>query len=604
MDAERMQNKWLFKVLIGTMLLFLIIINFQSKEYGQQIKNISKVNFRGSYEINGEIRLIEDYKIPNTKNSRKVILRGRFNKYIPPGKEMFFYMHRMRMTIKQNGKEIYSYGHPGSYPDRVESVGTDWARFTAQGINREDKIEIILESAYGDIYEGIYTNFLNNIYAGDRFAFLRQQMKKNLFSFIVSIITFISGIILLVAGKALKYIEEPVPDGYVSCALLIISGGLCTFINYGYITLIFNNAFMVNIIDFLLQLFLCGFFMAYLRNYISSKRNLYISECFIRFSICVMIGYFLLQLMGIVDTFRFLKVLLPTGALFSFIMLFFILMDYRKYADWKTKRVLISSLILWIVAIVEVVHYLFVNTYWILLFQVGLLVFTVTQFSIILSYTKQSIDKFRKTQLLEKELAQNRIAIMLSQIQPHFLYNALTSIQELCLCDPNRAYTVLGKFSQFLRGNMDSLNSSELIPFEKELQHVKNYLYLEKMRYGDYLKIEYEIEISDFFLPALALQPIVENAVRYGIGKKEEGGKVTIRTNDTEEYYRIIVQDDGVGFSVEDKSRGVDEDSTRSHIGLENVKNRLKAQCNGVVRIESQINIGTMVTILIPKRRG
>lgn len=123
----------------------------------------------------------------------------------------------------------------------------------------------------------------------------------------------------------------------------------------------------------------------------------------------------------------------------------------------------------------------------------------------------------------ESRLTQSRIAIMMSQIQPHFLFNALTGIKQLCDTDPKKASVALEHFSYFLRGNLDSLSDSNLITFDKELEHVQDYLYLEKLRFEDRLNIHMEIETTDFLLPSLTLQPIVENAVRHGITRKRYG---------------------------------------------------------------------------------
>lgn len=125
----------------------------------------------------------------------------------------------------------------------------------------------------------------------------------------------------------------------------------------------------------------------------------------------------------------------------------------------------------------------------------------------------------------EKELSELQMDIMLSQIQPHFLYNALGTISHLCKHDPLEARQAIKDFSMFLRGNMDSLYNREPIPFEKELNHVTNYLSLEQRRFQNRLNIVYDISDTDFMIPPLTLQPIVENAVRHGILHREEGGR-------------------------------------------------------------------------------
>lgn len=195
----------------------------------------------------------------------------------------------------------------------------------------------------------------------------------------------------------------------------------------------------------------------------------------------------------------------------------------------------------------------------------------------------------------EKELAEARIDITLSQIQPHFLYNSLTAIRRLCDHDPQQAKEAIRDFSLFLRANMDSLKSKAPIPFEQELLHVKSYLALEQQRFQERLTVNYEISVRDFSIPPLTVQPIVENAVRHGVLRREEGGTVTVCTKETSGAWLVEVLDDGVGFQHPDRGE------TRSHIGIENVRSRLAALCGGSLEIRSTPDAGTSVTIIIPK---
>lgn len=185
---------------------------------------------------------------------------------------------------------------------------------------------------------------------------------------------------------------------------------------------------------------------------------------------------------------------------------------------------------------------------------------------------------------------------MLSQIQPHFLYNALAVIQDMCHGKAPEAEQATVEFSEFLRGNLDSLRADSPIPFTQELRHTKCYLSLEKKRFGENLKVEYDIGIDDFCIPALSLQPIVENAVRYGVMKRVNGGTVKIMTRETEAAYILQVIDDGIGFDpMQPKEDG------RTHIGISNVKERIRILCGGSLNIESAPGKGTAATIMLPK---
>ena len=122
----------------------------------------------------------------------------------------------------------------------------------------------------------------------------------------------------------------------------------------------------------------------------------------------------------------------------------------------------------------------------------------------------QKFEEKERVARLENELVQSNIAIMLSQIQPHFLYNALQGIGYLCRVNPTQAEQAVMDFAIFLRGNMDALSHKGTIPFEQELIHTQHYLDLEKMRFEERLNIKYDIGVSSFELPPLTLQPIVE----------------------------------------------------------------------------------------------
>jgi len=196
---------------------------------------------------------------------------------------------------------------------------------------------------------------------------------------------------------------------------------------------------------------------------------------------------------------------------------------------------------------------------------------------------------------LETELTDSKIAILLSQIKPHFLYNSLLAIRELCLKDSKLASETVDEFSNYLRGNLDSLSITTPIPFDKELKHVQTYLSLEKKRFEEKLNIIYDISARDFLIPALTLQLLVENAVRHGITKMEEKGTVSIKTEENESVVTITVTDDGIGFNINELNE------SNRHIGINNARNRLSAMCGGELLIHSEPGSGTTAVIHIPK---
>ena len=226
------------------------------------------------------------------------------------------------------------------------------------------------------------------------------------------------------------------------------------------------------------------------------------------------------------------------------------------------------------------------------------LVYPAATVSLLIIYVNIQVEQSKRLREKELELTQNRIAMMLSQIQPHFLYNSLTAIAQMCKKSPDKAGEATIAFANYLRGNLDSLTQKGMVHFDRELRHIKTYLSLEKMRFEENIQIIYSIGATDFMLPSLTIQPIIENAVKHGICKKEGGGTICLETMETAENYIIRVSDDGMGFDT--AAFFPDE---RQHVGIENVRFRLAAQCAGTLKIESHPGGGTKAVVTIPKNK-
>ena len=196
--------------------------------------------------------------------------------------------------------------------------------------------------------------------------------------------------------------------------------------------------------------------------------------------------------------------------------------------------------------------------------------------------------------VLNAELAESRISTMMSQIRPHFIYNTLGSIEQLCDIDPKKAGELVHDFAKYLRGNFGELDNPKPILMSQEMEHVHHYVSIENVRFPD-MTFMYEMNSEDFHIPALTVQPIVENAIKHGLMKLQKGGTIRVVSYETETEYCVSVEDDGVGF---DTSLLLDE---RKHVGLRNIRERLKAMVNGTIDIESTVGVGTKVIVKIPK---
>ena len=196
--------------------------------------------------------------------------------------------------------------------------------------------------------------------------------------------------------------------------------------------------------------------------------------------------------------------------------------------------------------------------------------------------------------VLNAELAESRISTMMSQIRPHFIYNTLGSIEQLCMLDPPKAGNLVHNFAKYLRGNFGELDNPKPILMSQEMEHVHHYVSIENVRFPD-MTFSFEMNSEDFHIPALTVQPIVENAIKHGLMKLPKGGTIHVVSYETDTDYCISVVDDGVGF---DTNATIDN---RKHLGLRNIRERLKVMVNGTLEIESTVGVGTKVLIKIPK---
>ena len=231
-------------------------------------------------------------------------------------------------------------------------------------------------------------------------------------------------------------------------------------------------------------------------------------------------------------------------------------------------------------------------------------VFFIVAMVAVLKVIPNSINTLAKAKELETEkivlnaqLTESRVSTMMSQIRPHFIYNTLGSIEQLCNIDPNKAGALVHNFAKYIRGNFGELDNPKPILMSQEMEHVRHYINIENVRFPD-MTFSFEMNSDDFHIPALTIQPIVENAIKHGLMKLQKGGSIRVISYETDTDYCVSVEDDGVGF---DTSQLVDG---KKHIGIRNIRDRLKVMVGGTLDIESTQGVGTKVLITIPKEAG
>jgi len=208
----------------------------------------------------------------------------------------------------------------------------------------------------------------------------------------------------------------------------------------------------------------------------------------------------------------------------------------------------------------------------------------------------------RKNRQLQADAKEAEIAFLRSQIKPHFLYNALSSIAALCMDEPHKARELTIDLSQYLRSSFDFKQLDSLTTIENELELLNAYLNIEKVRFGARLVVEYDIDANlAIRIPPLILQPLVENAIRHGLMSNLRGGTVHISVKQVKDsIVSFAVVDNGCGMSEQKREEIFKPDMDKKGVGLGNISQRLKLLYGTSIHIEGAEGKGTKVFFDIP----
>jgi len=185
---------------------------------------------------------------------------------------------------------------------------------------------------------------------------------------------------------------------------------------------------------------------------------------------------------------------------------------------------------------------------------------------------RSSQERERRAAELEARLTSAKLQALRMQINPHFLFNTLNSIAALVYVNPRAADEMLGDLSELLRRSLDSMEEQE-IPLAQELEFIGGYIRIEQKRFGERLRLDQSVpdELLKALVPALILQPLVENAIRHGIEPRRGPGLISIEAKQEDKHLHLIVRDDGRGMPNADLNN-----SARRGIGLANIQARLQ----------------------------
>ena len=557
--------------------------------------------FAGEYSYDGEnwYPYSEESEISALKG--ELVVKGHFDSDLPEGGVLNFYCNHIGVSIYVNGELLYI-----DEPSELNSYGMDmmasmcgkhWSQWLCPEITVEDEVEIHFINFHShenaDAYKEAMSSFLMTPQDN---SILEIHLKSYIEPFQMTGNALFIGAMLLLGAALSAYLSKS------EMTNALFKMGTATLFMAGYIVF---DVMMLFFSDELLVVKtyggqLCQMLAVY---FIAMMLCDSLKTAYKKVAEGVVIGSGILNFLIIVFTASSVVLLYDTTFIweiaqyiFSAILIALCILEMKKE---KCCRIELIFYILINMAIAIDMSGISYRMYYSgICFKATYVVMFIV---FLLRGARQAILDHQasiKNKKLKAELEQSRIAVMLSQIQPHFIYNSLTCVMDLCDSNPKLAKAAIADFADYLRGNLSSLKTEKLISFRTELEHIQKYLRLEKLRFQDELEILYDIRVQDFMLPALSVQPLIENAVKHGVGKKVGGGIVSVHSYETDEYYVVQIEDDGDGFE-----EGEPAEDGGTHVGIENTKKRLDMMINAKLEIKSKKGEGTKATILIPKRR-
>ena len=567
----------------------------------------AQVYFAGEYRIgNGEWqKIVEGEHIPSTKGD--VTLRGNFHMLTPGGEyigvfsgnePIAFYTDHINLTFIENGGKPYVIDNENPLFG-YSACGMAW---TAHSFSKDAGIiEIIVHNPHNFGNENAIDEMLSNIafWAGAGFEknmldsgepqrntgllfiiaslmFLGTALFSSLIHLKNSKIIWLLGLVSLFAGIYFTYSSQGISfwsDEIVSNTIILGA------------SMMFYTVFLSMLVAHSLQ---------------RTKKIGIIANIALVIANSVIFILPMVTKIFFYDTLGYWVIIQNLG---NFVLIACLVKEII-HADIKEKCIYSGAILPFVAFAVDSVATLFGLWEGAAVSQIVFIMLFIVAMVVVLRIIPNSINAVAKNKELETEkltldaqLTESRISTMISQIRPHFIYNTLGSIEQLCEIDPPKAGELVHNFAKYLRGNFGELDNPKPILMSQEMEHVHHYINIENVRFPD-MTFSFEMNSNDFFIPALTIQPIVENAIKHGLMKLQKGGTIHVVSFETDKDYCVLVEDDGVGF---DTNVLLDD---RKHVGIRNIRGRLKAMVNGTLEIESTIGVGTKVLIKIPKEVG
>ncbi|MDD4291455.1 MAG: histidine kinase [Clostridia bacterium] len=575
-----------------------------SEDVAKQPKftSLSTPEIIGEYSVNGseyvEFTGYDDMNFDIGPEKTALHFRFHLTEDIPVNVCIMYRVYHQYVSIAVNGTVINEYDF-ASGNSMYNTSGMAFVCFPSPGITTDDVVTVYTYNT-ADTVDTVFTDFLQSVRYGYSLLFYWEYYREGFHSLLLCILLIALSVVLIFYYLFNRKRKLSVIPEYLVLGLILFFSGLFVFSQLPTVPMLVGYPTLFMVLRILSLMFLSYSLLVYFFLTMRSVINVVmrVETILALISGAVLI---LLQIFGVLDLYSALPIISLAVCIFAATGILGITFDFIVHNSKRSFWLLLSASILGGALTAEGINYfaeLFPSG---IVLMCAITIFVIVRVIFLSISMNKTAAELRDTEKIQKELAQSRIAVMLSQIRPHFIFNTLNAIADLITEDPLKAEDAVISFSNYLRVKIDSLQDDRPVLFSDELKHIEYYVDIEKLRFENRIRFVEDVKFTDFSLPSLSLQPLVENSIKHGLLPKPEGGTITLSTRKVKNKVLITIEDDGVGFNTKNL-RKIQTDSYASllSVGLSNVESRLKYLAQAEMKIVSEPGEGTTISILIP----
>ncbi len=503
-------------------------------------------------------------------------------------KVLFFYTKDVEVAVYLDDVLVYEFTMADDFAF-LQTPGNTWHTVALSTQNSGQTLRLVLHSAFENRYE----TTLSTLY----FAYPNETvgilLSREGLRIIMSVILFIMAIIAYV--DTFLWNRKNFKRFFFEIGNLYLAAALWLFGMYGYLDYFFHQPILSYLLSMLMAIFIPAAVYEFIKNLYPPKNFLFISLGYLVWGNVAL--QLVLQFVFGISLLTLLPLTAFVYALGSFCCIVLLarvhLPKHRPTEKTPLRFALSSAIFIFFGALGEigVMITLPERTDLLGVSSIGglILYLIVNQFAITRMESNIDVEKL----LIEENYNKLQNTSLIQQIKAHFFFNTLNNISALCKSNPAEADHAINLLAQYMRSYMHLIDKQENIPLAQELLLVEASLGIEKMRFPAQFDYRLQLESTNFFVPPLCVQPLVENACCHGLRGRHANGLLTVCSKQTADAALIIVSDNGTGFDT-------DLLKESCNIGLNNLEKRIRLMANGTMQIESTIGQGTTITLTFP----